>query len=128
MDTYTVVNLMDLDNILAGRAEGLEGRFAREQLGSRDLGVSHWRYAPGVRSAVFHRHAVQEEAYVVVSGSGRALLDGAVADLRQWDVVRCAPSVIRAFEAGAEGMDMIVVGGPRPAESDGEFVEAAWPD
>ncbi len=128
MDTYTVINLMDVDDALAGGPGGLEGRFARDQLGSRDLGVSHWRYAPGVRSAVFHRHAVQEEAYVVTSGSGRALLDGEVVDLRQWDVVRCAPSVVRAFEAGPDGMDMIAVGGPKPEQSDGEFVEAAWPD
>ena len=127
MDSYAVVNLMDLDNVLAGRAEGLEARFARPQMDSRDLGVSHFRYAPGARSFTGHRHGEQEEAYVVVAGSGRVLLDDAVLQLRQWDVVRVAPTVVRAFEAGPEGMDVVAVGGPQPAESDGEFVEAVWP-
>jgi quercetin dioxygenase-like cupin family protein len=128
VDSYTIVNLMDLDNVLAGRAEGLEARFARPQLGSRDIGVSHFRYAAGTRSWTGHRHAEQEEAYVVVSGSGRALLGDEVLDLRQWDVVRVAPEVVRAFEAGPDGMDVVAIGGPLPAERDGEFVEVVWPE
>jgi quercetin dioxygenase-like cupin family protein len=128
VDSYAVVNLMDLDNALAGQAEGLEARFARPQLGSRDLGVSHWSYAPGARSRIGHRHREQEEAYVVVAGSGRALLDGEVVVLRRWDVVRIAPEVVRAFEAGPEGMDVVAIGGPLPAERDGEFVEVTWPE
>ena len=128
MDSYAVVNLMDLDNVLAGRAEGVEARFARPRMGSRDIGVSHFRYAPGTRSWTGHRHKEQEEAYVVVSGSGRVLLDDVALDLRPWDVVRVAPDVVRAFEAGPDGMDVVAVGGPLPSERDGEFVEAVWPE
>lgn len=65
---------------------------------------------------------------MIASGSGRMLLDDEVVDLRQWDVVRVAPAVVRAFEAGPEGMDIVAIGGPRPAESDGEFVEVTWPE
>jgi quercetin dioxygenase-like cupin family protein len=128
VDSYAVVNLMDLDNVLAGRAEGVEARFARQPLDSRDIGVSHFRYAPGTRSFTGHRHGEQEEAYVVVAGSGRVLLDDTVHDLRQWDVVRVGPAVVRAFEAGPEGMDVVAIGGPLPAERDGEFVEVTWPE
>lgn len=56
----------------------------------------------------------QEEAYVVVAGSGRVLLDDEVRDLRQWDVVRVAPEVVRAFEAGSDGLDLIAVVVPSP--------------
>ena len=42
---------------------------------------------------------------------GRVLLDGDVRELRQWDVVRVAPEVVRAFEAGPEGLEIIAVGG-----------------
>jgi mannose-6-phosphate isomerase-like protein (cupin superfamily) len=128
VDDYAVINLMDLDNLLADRAEGLEARFARRHLDSHDIGVSHFQYGPGVRSMTGHRHREQEEVYVVVAGSGRALLDGKVLDLDRWDVVRVAPQVVRAFEAGPEGMEVIAIGGPEPAERDGEFVEAVWPD
>lgn len=128
MHSYAVVNLMELDDVFGGRVEGVEARFARSQMGSRDLGVSHFRYEPGSRSGTGHRHREQEEAYVVVSGSGRVLLDGAPLDLRQWDVLRVAPDVVRAFEAGPEGMDVVAIGDRQPAEDDGEFVEAVWPE
>lgn len=128
MEPFTIVNLLDLDDVTAGRTEGLEGRFARAHLDSRDLGVSHWRYAPGTKSARAHRHKEQEEAYVVVAGSGRALLDDKVYELRQWDVVRCAPPVVRAFAAGPDGMELIAIGGPKPEGRDGEMLDAVWPD
>jgi mannose-6-phosphate isomerase-like protein (cupin superfamily) len=128
VDDFAVINLMDLDNLLADRAEGLEARFARQHLDSRDIGVSHFQYGPGIRSTTGHRHREQEEVYVVVAGSGRVLLDDKVVDLERWDVVRVAPPVVRAFEAGPEGMEVLAIGGPKPAERDGEFAEVTWPD
>ncbi len=128
MPGYTVVNLLDLPDNVGDRSPSIEGRFGRGPLGSRDLGISHWRYAPGHRSAVGHRHSQQEEAYVVVGGSGRILLDGEPRDLRQWDAVRVAPEVTRAFEAGPEGLELLAVGGPRPQEGDGEIAEVEWPE
>ncbi len=128
MEPFSIVNLLELDDVVSARVEGLQGRFARAQLDSRDLGVSHWRYAPGVRPSSGHRHGEQEEAYVVVAGSGQVLLDDEVHELHQWDVIRVAPPVVRAFSAGPEGMDIIAIGGPKPEGSDGEMLEVAWPD
>ena len=88
---YTHLNLLELDDVVAGRAEGVEGRFGRTAMEARDIGVSHWRYAPDFQSPVGHKHREQEEAYLVISGSGRLLLDGDVVELRQWDLVRVAP-------------------------------------
>ncbi len=128
MSNYAKVNLLELEDSVGDRAPEIEGRFARTALGSRDIGVSHFRYAPGFRSPVGHRHREQEEAYVVVAGSGRVLLDGELVELRQWDTVRVAPEVVRAFEAGPEGMDVIAIGGPKPEGGDGETAPADWPD
>jgi quercetin dioxygenase-like cupin family protein len=97
-------------------------------LDSRDLGVSLFRYAPSLRSPMAHSHREQEEAYVVVAGSGRILLDDEVQDLRQWDVVRVAPEVVRAFEAGPDGLDVVAIGGPKPEDGDGVRATAAWPE
>jgi mannose-6-phosphate isomerase-like protein (cupin superfamily) len=124
---YTVVNLLELEDTVGGRAPGLEGRFGRKHMESRDLGISHWRYAPEVRSPVGHTHGEQEEAYIVVSGSGRVRLGDDVVEVRQWDVVRVAPEVLRAFEAGPDGLEFIAVGGPRPADGDGQMSDAPWP-
>jgi mannose-6-phosphate isomerase-like protein (cupin superfamily) len=128
MSDYTIVNLMELDDTVSERVPGLEGRFGRKRLGSRDLGVSHWRYAPGLRSPLGHSHREQEEAYVVVAGAGRVRLDDEIRDIRVWDVIRVAPEVVRAFEAGPEGLELIAVGGPRPEGGDGVRSETPWPD
>jgi mannose-6-phosphate isomerase-like protein (cupin superfamily) len=128
MSSYTKLNLLELDDSVGDRAPEIEGRFGRTPLGSRDLGVSHFRYAPGFRSSVGHRHREQEEAYVVVAGSGRILLDGEVVELKRWDTVRVAPETVRAFEAGPDGIEVIAIGGPRPEGGDGETTSADWPD
>jgi quercetin dioxygenase-like cupin family protein len=127
MPDYAIVNLLELDDSVGGRVEGMEGRFSRKFLGSRDLGVSHFRYAPGTRNGAGHSHKEQEEAYVVVAGSGRVRLDDEVRDIRAWDVVRVAPEVVRAFEAGPDGLELLAIGGPKPEEGDGVRSDAPWP-
>jgi quercetin dioxygenase-like cupin family protein len=128
MSSFATVNLLEVENAIGDRAPGIEGRFGRKHLDSRDLGVSMFSYAANLRSPMAHSHREQEEAYVVVAGSGRVLLDGEVQELRQWDVLRVAPEVVRAFEAGPEGMQLIAVGGPKPEDGDGVMGEANWPD
>ena len=128
MEGFTIINLLEVEDSVSGRVEGLEGRFARARLDSRDLGVSHFRYAPNLRGSTGHRHGTQEEAYIVVAGAGRVLLDGTVHELRQWDVVRVAPEVVRAFAAGPDGLELIAIGGPKPPGGDGEMLEVVWPD
>jgi quercetin dioxygenase-like cupin family protein len=127
MSSFAKVNLLELEDSVGDQVPQIEGRFGRTKLQSRDIGVSHFRYAPGFRSPMAHRHREQEEAYVVVAGSGRVLLDGEVVELRQWDTVRVAPDVVRAFEAGPDGLDVIAVGGPKPEGGDGEMAPADWP-
>ena len=128
MSGYSVVNLLGLENVIGDRAPGIEGRFGRTQLESRDLGVSHFRYGANLRSPMAHSHREQEEVYVIAEGSGRLLLDDEVIELRQWDAVRVAPEVMRAFEAGPDGLDVIAVGSSRPEGGDGVMEEATWPD
>ena len=128
MSSFAIVNLLDVEDSVGDRAPGIEGRFARKHMDSRDLGVSLFRYAANVRSPMAHSHKEQEEAYLIVAGSGRVLLDGEVKELRQWDVLRVAPEVVRSFEGGPEGLDIVAVGGPKPEEGDGVMGAAAWPD
>jgi quercetin dioxygenase-like cupin family protein len=128
MPDYAIVNLLEIEDDVQGRVEGLEGRFGRKHLGSRDLGVSHWKYAPDLRSPGAHSHREQEEAYVVVEGSGRVRLDDQVQELAQWDVLRVAPEVVRAFEGGPDGLRLIAIGGPKPEGGDGVRSEEPWPE
>jgi mannose-6-phosphate isomerase-like protein (cupin superfamily) len=100
--------------------------FARQYLDSEQLGVSYFRYEPGVQTPFGHSHGEQEEAYVVVSGSGRAKLDDEIVELRQWDVLRVAPHVMRAFEGGPEGFELIAIGSGRGDDEGGETITDFW--
>jgi mannose-6-phosphate isomerase-like protein (cupin superfamily) len=120
MTDYTLKNLQDVENSAPEAArDALEARFGRKHLDSAHLGVSYFRYGPGYRAPYGHRHREQEEAYVVVGGSGRIRLGDEVIDLARWDVVRVAPHVVRAFEGGPDGLEIIAIGADRPEGGDG---------
>src|SRR4051794_9526946 len=125
---YTHINLKDVEQPTGTPVPGMERRFGRSRLDSEHLGVSYFRYDPGVRSPLAHSHREQEEAYVVTAGSGRIRLDDELRDLRPWDVVRVSPATVRAFEAGPEGLELVAVGADRPEGGDGVAVEPAWVD
>ena len=126
MSGFAIVNLKEIDD--SAGAPGLEARFARKHLDSAHLGVSYFHYAPNVRSPMAHSHREQEEGYVVISGTGRIRLDDEIHQLRQWDVVRVSPQVVRAFEAGPDGLELIAIGSDRPEGGDGVRTEPAWVD
>jgi quercetin dioxygenase-like cupin family protein len=126
MSAFTIANLKELEDSAGKRASGIEGRFARSHLESEHLGVSYFRYAPGVRSSIGHSHREQEEAYVIISGSGRIRLGDETRNLRPWDVVRVSPTTVRAFEAGDEGIEFIAIGSDRPEGGDGVSAEISW--
>jgi quercetin dioxygenase-like cupin family protein len=125
MTDYAKKNLMEIEDGVD--RDEIEGRFSRKFLDSEQLGISHFRFAPGFRAKDGHRHEVQEEAYVVLGGSGRIRLDDDALELSKWDVVRVAPSVVRGFEAGDDGLEVLAVGGTKPEGGDGELVADRWP-
>jgi mannose-6-phosphate isomerase-like protein (cupin superfamily) len=127
MPDYTRINLKEIEDSAAERAPDLEARFGRKHLDSEHLGVSYFRYGPGFRSPMGHSHREQEEAYVVVSGSGQMRLDDEIVELRAWDVVRVAPAVVRGFEGGPDGLELIAIGADRPEGGDGVRVDEWWP-
>ncbi len=119
MSAYTITNMLELDDAAAGRAGGIEARFARSQIESEHIGVTHMRYAPDTRSPMAHSHREQEEVYIVVSGSGKAKLDDETVDLKTWDIVRVAPTTVRAFHSGPDGIELLAIGSDRPEGGDG---------
>jgi mannose-6-phosphate isomerase-like protein (cupin superfamily) len=126
MPGYTIKNLMDVDDLAAGRGLDIEARFGRSHMDSEHLGVTYFRFGPGVRAPFGHHHETQEEAYVVVSGNGRIRLDDDIVDLKPWDLVRVAPEVVRGIEGGPEGLELIAIGADRPPDGDGVMVPDWW--
>jgi mannose-6-phosphate isomerase-like protein (cupin superfamily) len=125
MSAFTVTSFNDIETPNPNPER--EAKFARSRIGSEHLGVSYFRYGPNFRANLGHSHREQEEVYVVISGSGRVKLDDEIIDLKQWDIVRVSPPVVRAFEGGPEGMELIIAGADRPEGGDGVRVDDFWP-
>jgi mannose-6-phosphate isomerase-like protein (cupin superfamily) len=112
---FTLKNLkQDLEDV-GSNFDGppdLEFRYASKALGLEHSGLSYQRVPPDYRFPYGHTHEKQEEVYVVVRGSGRMKLDDDIVDLREWDVVRVPPGTWRGYEAGPEGLEILVIGAP----------------
>lgn len=104
---------------------------ATRALGLERSGLGLQRLPPGHRFPYGHTHRTQEEVYVVVEGSGRMKLDDAIVDLRLWDAVRVAPGTWRGYEAGPDGLTVLVIGAPNLGDDPRGDVEGArgwWSD
>ena len=62
---------------------------------------------------------------MVLRGSGRMKLDDEIVELREWDAVRVPPGTWRGYEAGPEGLEILVIGAPNLGEAPREDVEAS---
>jgi quinol monooxygenase YgiN/mannose-6-phosphate isomerase-like protein (cupin superfamily) len=124
---FTIVNLESVEDMAPkyGLSEMGESRFAREELGADATGISHHRLRPHRRQGFGHRHQRAEEIYLVLGGSGLVRIDDEIREIRQLDAIRVAPGSVRAFEAGADGLELIVVG-PH-FKGDGEMLPEFWP-
>ena len=124
--SYAKKNLRDVQDsaVQHGLSDTQEARFPREDLGAEQTGMNFLIVKPGQREAFAHRHGTAEEIYVVLSGSGRVKLDDELVELAPLDAVRVSPGVARAFEAGEDGLEVLIFG-PR-VESDSELVSDFW--
>jgi len=124
--SYAKKNLRDIEDmaIKHGLSDSQEARFLRADLGAEQTGVNYLIIKPGQREAFAHRHRQAEEIYVVMAGSGRVKLDDELVDLTSLDAVRVSPGVTRSFEAGGDGLEVLVFG-PH-VEGDGEIVHDFW--
>jgi mannose-6-phosphate isomerase-like protein (cupin superfamily) len=124
---YTHMSLLDVEDAAErfGFGETHESRFAHGALEAEQTGFSLHRIKPGKRQPFGHRHDTAEDVYFVVSGSGRVKLDDDILELHPREAVRVAPGVMRQFEAGDEGLEILAFG-QRHAEDRGEIVQGWW--
>jgi quinol monooxygenase YgiN/mannose-6-phosphate isomerase-like protein (cupin superfamily) len=125
---YTLRNIADAEDQAAkyGYGEMGESRFVSDDLQAARTGVSHQVLRPGRRQMFAHRHHRAEEVYVVLSGGGRARIEDELVDLRPLDALRIGPEQTRAFEAGPDGLELLVFG-PR-LRGDAQVVRDWWTD
>jgi mannose-6-phosphate isomerase-like protein (cupin superfamily) len=128
MSNYTKINIAEVEDLAPkyGMSETGESRFARGALGAQRIGLAYYKVNPGRRLGFGHRHAEDEEVYLVQSGSGRFKVGDEVFSVGPRDVVFVPPDSMRSWEAGEDGMELIAFGGHTEgaaADMDQEF----WP-
>ena len=130
MGGYTKTNLRsDVENSAPkfGMPAELDARFARRPIGGKALGLSLMKLAPGFRVPFGHKHEAQEEAYVVVRGSGRVKVDDEIVELAEWDAIRFDTDTMRNVEAGPDGIEYLAFGaGEDPRDVD--MAQNWWSD
>jgi mannose-6-phosphate isomerase-like protein (cupin superfamily) len=109
-----------------GMEDVQEARFAKDALDAERTGLSHLRLKPGRRTPFGHKHDEAEEVYIVIAGSGRLKLDDEILEVGRLDAIRVSPEVIRAFEAGPDGIEVLAVGARH--DGDGETIPGWWSD
>jgi len=124
--SYAKKNLREVADSAAehGLSETQETRFPRRDLGTEQTGFNYLIVKPGRREAFAHRHHEAEEVYVVLSGTGQVKLDDELVELAPLDAVRVSPGTTRSFEAGGEGLEVLIFGAR--FEGDGEVVQDFW--
>ena len=126
--SYTIKNLRDTEDKAPafGLSEVGEAHFPREELGAESTGLAFHVLNPGMRQSFGHRHEQAEEVAVVLAGGGRVRLGEEILEISELDAIRLAPTTPRAFEAGPQGMSLLVFG-PHHA-GDGETLSDFWSD
>jgi len=132
--SFTLRNIKEDLEDLGSRFDGapdLEFRAATKALDLEECALSYQRVPPGYRFPYGHTHKTQEEVYVVVRGSGRMKIDDEIVELEEWDAVRVPAGMWRGYEAGAEGLEILVIGAPNLGEAPRDDVDGErdwWAD
>jgi mannose-6-phosphate isomerase-like protein (cupin superfamily) len=130
MSGYTKRNLkQDVENVAPkfDMPAEMEARFARREIEGETLGLSHMKLEPNFRVPFGHKHAGQEEVYVVVRGSARIKVDDEIVELGEWDAIRFDKDTMRNVEAGPDGVEYLAFGAGTDAR-DAEMVPGWWSD
>ena len=89
--------------------------------------MSYFRIAPDFRMPFGHKHAEQEEVYLVLSGSARVKVADDVVELAEMDAVRVPRDTPRGMEAGPDGAEILAFGAPNTENQDVEMLMDFWP-
>jgi mannose-6-phosphate isomerase-like protein (cupin superfamily) len=124
------VNLKQVEDQASkfGYAPNIEARFARGPLALEQSGLTYFRYAPSFRMPFGHKHAEQEEVYLVLDGSARLKLDDEIVELERWDAVRIPPGTMRSLQSGPDGVELLAFGAPNTENRDVEMTPDWWTD
>jgi uncharacterized cupin superfamily protein len=114
-----ILNLEDVEPVTVARprVERTRRNFGR-RLGSEGSGLQHVVVAAGKESAPLHCHAIEEEIFVILDGTGVLILDTEETPIGPGHVVVRPPStgVSHTFRAGTAGLTYLAYGTRDPGD------------
>jgi quercetin dioxygenase-like cupin family protein len=117
--SYSIVNVEDIEAAGPGGAV----RFVRRVLGVEAFGINWFELGPDVAGREHDETGTgQEEAVVVIRGSGIYRIDGEEIAVREGTFLRFDPDTTRQPVAGPDGMTLVAIGArPGSYEPHGPF-------
>jgi mannose-6-phosphate isomerase-like protein (cupin superfamily) len=108
MSDYTAKHIKDMEAAFGGGFVK-----ARAELGVTSFGMQVIRMPAGYKDYPLHDHAEsgQEEVFLALKGSGWIEIEDERVDLEPGVFVRVGPEPKRKVFAGAEGIEMLALGG-----------------
>lgn len=105
--------------------------FLHRHLGLTSCEISVNCLKAGLAAPFTHKHKLNEEIYLVVSGTGDMWVDGEMIALREGSVIRIDPDGERAIRAGNEDLIYICIQAPskglkQKTEEDGVVINPAF--
>ena len=73
-------------------------RFLRNDLGATGCEISINSFLPGKETMFLHRHKLNEEIYIFLSGHGEFVVDSEVIKIKPGTVVKVKPSGVRGYK------------------------------
>src|ERR1044072_3572916 len=112
---FTLRNLKeDLEDVGSNfdGAPDLEFRLATKALELEQSGLCYQHIPPNCRVPSGHTRRKQEGVWEGVGGSGGMRRADEIVELEEWDAVRVPPGPWRGYEAGPDGLEILVVAAP----------------
>jgi uncharacterized cupin superfamily protein len=113
-DGWFVVNVRDAE-WWRSKAFGSGTVFESEQFSFPRVGINIAVLEPGQPNCLYHSES-QQEAFLVLSGECRLLVDGTERLLRPWDFFQCPAGTEHVFVGAGEGPCAILMAGERSDE------------
>jgi uncharacterized cupin superfamily protein len=96
------------------------GSESEEFEGFRQLGINLTVLEPGQRSGLYHSES-QQEAFLVLSGECRLLVEGEERIFRAWDFFHCPAGTEHIFVGAGDGPCVILMAGARSDDARGFY-------
>ena len=86
--------------------------FDSREASFKQVGINISVLLPGEPNCLYHSES-QQEAFLVLSGECKLLVEGAERPLRQWDFVHCPPGTEHVFVGAGDGPCAVLMVGAR---------------